>query len=71
MQPLLYHLYYFDRNGNVRHCVDLHCFNDDEAVSMVAAHSDGRPMELWRGAALIRRFICDEAGLIQTSQRQH
>jgi hypothetical protein len=51
-----YRLYFLDGAGHIRHAVDLECEGDEQAIAEVERHRDGRTMELWRRAELIRRF---------------
>jgi hypothetical protein len=51
-----YRLYFLDKTGRIAHALDLHCESDDEALELVEARRDGRPMELWHSAQLIRKF---------------
>jgi hypothetical protein len=52
----LYRLYFLDDEDHIRHRVDFHCNSDDQAIEAVAAHVDGRAMELWEVDRFIRRF---------------
>ena len=50
-----YHLYFL-RAGHIVHRVDLECGDDEEAVATVREHADGRAMELWQAARLVKQF---------------
>ena len=54
-----YRLYFLDAAGHIRHAIDLDCEDDAQAVATVATRSDGRAMELWRGAMLVRKFAAE------------
>lgn len=47
---------YFLEDDHIRRVVELSCETDDEAIGLVEAHTDGRPMELWQEARLVKRF---------------
>jgi len=51
-----YHLYLINDLGHVRGRFVLQCRSDDDALSMVERHRDGRDMELWQGERLVRRL---------------
>jgi hypothetical protein len=51
-----YRLYFLDAHLHVRERIDLECDDDDEAIRVAETHADGRDMELWRRAVLLRKF---------------
>jgi hypothetical protein len=51
-----YRLYFFDREGHIRHRVEFECDTDEAALAEVDRHSDGRALELWRGTQLVRQI---------------
>jgi hypothetical protein len=51
-----YRLYFFDRYGHIANAVTLECADVAEAIQEAERCRDGRAMELWRRAELIRRF---------------
>jgi hypothetical protein len=51
-----YRLFYFDKAEHIRKAVVLECDTDDEAVALALQRSDGRAMELWLQARLVRPF---------------
>lgn len=51
-----YRLYFLDAQGRLRARVDLECEDDGDAMRVAEARADGRAMELWRRAVLIREF---------------
>jgi hypothetical protein len=55
-----YRLYFLDAQGHVRDRADLECEDDGHAVQVAERHADGRAMELWRRAILIRKFPLPE-----------
>lgn len=57
-----YRLYFLDERGHIGGVVELACADDDEAAERAQAHSDGRPMELWRRDRQVRRFSSDSSG---------
>jgi hypothetical protein len=60
---------YFLLDGRIRHAVPLDCDNDAEAIRTVLDHTDGRAMELWCGARIVKCFEAaphDREGLSQT-----
>jgi hypothetical protein len=51
-----YRLYFLDRLGRIRHAIDLDCVDDAHAVETVEKHADGRAMELWQSARLVKAY---------------
>ncbi len=51
-----YRLYFFNRDDHIRDAVELMCADDEEALGVVDTHRDGRAMELWCGARLVKRY---------------
>jgi hypothetical protein len=51
-----YKLYVLDWPGRIAHVVELACEGDENAIRAAAERADGRAMELWLGARMIRRF---------------
>ena len=47
---------YFLVDEHIKHAVTFECDTDAEAISAVDDHADGRAMELWSGARMVRRF---------------
>jgi len=55
-----YRLYFLDAQGPIHRAVELQCDDDEDAVRRSAGHADGRAMELWQRARVVRRFEpCD------------
>jgi len=52
---------YFLADEHIKHAVTFDCGSDAEAVRLVGERADGRAMELWTGARLVRRFPADAA----------
>jgi len=55
-RALEYRLYILDWPGRIAHVVDLPCLDDEQALSLAKQRADGRAMELWCGARMVRRF---------------
>ena len=51
-----YALYFLDYPGRIAHQAELNAESDDEAIRQATERADGRAMELWRGAFMVRRF---------------
>ena len=51
-----YRLYFLDDNGRIRDAAEFDCEGDDEALSQADARHDGRDMELWSGARVVRKI---------------
>ena len=51
-----YKLYYLDGFNRIQGRADLEAEDHDAAIAEAAKRSDGRPMELWCGAEVVRRF---------------
>jgi hypothetical protein len=47
---------YFLEDGRIRHVVPLECESDEHAIQVVEEHRDGRDMELWQRARMVREF---------------
>ena len=54
-----YRLYFFE-GPHIVHAVELDCADDADAVEVVAKHADGRAMELWRRARLVKQFPAED-----------
>jgi hypothetical protein len=52
-----YRLYYLDQANRIRHSVEFECASDNDADRVALERSDGRAMELWCGARLVRKFL--------------
>jgi len=55
-----YRLYFLDARGRVRDRVDFECEDDGHALRAAEQQADGRAMELWHRAVLIREFPLPE-----------
>ena len=51
-----YRLYFTGKDGHFLGIVELDCESDEAAVESVAAHADGRAMELWQRQRLVKAF---------------
>lgn len=51
-----YRLYFLDDNGRIRDAAEFECGGDDEALARAETHQDGRAMELWSGARIVRKI---------------
>ena len=51
-----YRLYFRGEDGHFRNIIELDCKSDEEAIRAVAAHADGRDMELWQRRRLVKVF---------------
>jgi hypothetical protein len=56
-----YRLYFLDSDGHIKRAVELHCASDAEAIAAVEQHRDGRAMELWDRARVVRKFAATRA----------
>ena len=58
-----YRLYVMDRfSGHIDHAREFEAADDLSAISRSVDWHDGRPMELWRGAANIKRWKATAIG---------
>ncbi|MDB5423508.1 MAG: hypothetical protein JWQ29_924 [Phenylobacterium sp.] len=51
-----YRLYFLDDNGRIKDAVEFESDGDDEALAQAEARHDGRAMELWSGARMVRKI---------------
>ena len=51
-----YRLYFRGADGHFLGIVELDCPDDEAALESVAAHADGRAMELWQRQRLVKTF---------------
>jgi hypothetical protein len=51
-----YRIYFLDDNGRIRDAAEFECEADDEALLIAHARHDGRAMELWSGARIVRKI---------------
>ena len=51
---------YFLVDERIKHAVTFDCGTDADAIRTVQAYADGRAMELWTGARMVRRFTAGE-----------
>ena len=51
-----YRLYFLDENGRIKDAAEFECDGDDDALIQADAHHDGRAMELWSGARVVRKI---------------
>ena len=52
-----YYLYLLDKNGSIRHRLDLAlCRDDDHARDVAAAYPHDHGMELWREGRLVETY---------------
>ena len=63
-----YRLFYFDAAEHIRQFVVLEAEDDDDAVRQADGKCDGRAMELWLGARLVRQFPADPGRAPQPSR---
>jgi hypothetical protein len=52
-----YRLYFFEEGGDglhIRARAEFECANDNAAIREAEKRADGRRMELWRGASLVK-----------------
>ena len=57
---------YFLVDEHIKHAVTFDCESDGDAVRLVQDHTDGRAMELWTGARLVKRFPVEARGKAAT-----
>jgi hypothetical protein len=53
---LSYRLYFLGLGGRITRAVEFECASDEDALRAVEGHGDGRPMELWQQARMVRAF---------------
>ena len=53
---MTYRLYFLGRDSHIRAAVVLDCETDADAEEQALTRADGRMMEVWDGARLVRRF---------------
>lgn len=51
-----YRLYFLDDNGRIRDAAEFECADDAEALTQAQSRADGRDMELWSGARVVRKI---------------
>jgi len=51
-----YRLYFLDDNGRIRDAAEFECVDDAEALAQAQSRADGRSMELWSGARVVRKI---------------
>ena len=51
-----YRLYFLDDNDRIRDAAEFECDGDAEALTQTESRSDGRAMELWSGARVVRKI---------------
>jgi hypothetical protein len=51
-----YRLYFLDDNGRIRDAHEFESEGDDDALTEAEARHDGRAMELWSGARVVRKI---------------
>ena len=51
-----YRLYFLDDNGRIRDADEFDCDGDDDALIQAHSRHDGRAMELWSGARVVRKI---------------
>jgi hypothetical protein len=51
-----YRLYFLDDNGRIRDAAEFECDGDAEALAQAESRADGRDMELWSGARVVRKI---------------
>lgn len=56
-----YKLYVLEQPGRIDHVVALGCEDDEKAIRMADSRADGRPMELWDGPRMIRKYSASPA----------
>lgn len=57
-----YKLYFLNRLGHINFRHDLEADNDEHAIELSRAASDGRAMELWTGERRVKIFKAEGAG---------
>jgi hypothetical protein len=51
-----YKLYFLDNDGHIKAATEVFCETDEEADGLAKAQDDGRAMELWSGARLVKKY---------------
>jgi hypothetical protein len=51
-----YRLYFLDDNDRIRDAAEFESDSDDEALVHAETQHDGRAMELWSGARVVRKI---------------
>jgi len=51
-----YKLHFISRSGRVEARAELEATDDAKAIGLAEKQLDGRPMELWHGDRLVKRF---------------
>ena len=66
-----YRLYFFNRDDHIREAVELICPDDEDALRAIDTHRDGRAMELWCGARLVKRYGAEIFAQSSPSSNDH
>jgi hypothetical protein len=56
-----YRLYFLDAARHIRDVMELECEDDAQAIEAAEQLHDGRAMELWRRARIVKSFPASEA----------
>jgi hypothetical protein len=56
-----YKLYVLEQPGRIDHVVELSCEDDETAIRLADTRADGRPMELWAGPRMVRKYSASPA----------
>jgi hypothetical protein len=51
-----YRLYFLDDSGHIKSATDILCETDEEADVFAKEQNDGRAMELWKGARVVKKY---------------
>jgi hypothetical protein len=51
-----YRLYFLGPQGRIAHVLEMECRDDEHAIDLVQSHADGRAMELWLRARMVKAF---------------
>lgn len=51
-----YRLYFLGPQGRIAHVLEMEGRDDDHAIEQAESHADGRAMELWHRARMVKAF---------------
>jgi hypothetical protein len=54
-----YRLYFLGPQGRIAHVLEMECSDDAHAIEQAESHADGRAMELWRRARMVKAFAAE------------
>ncbi len=55
-----YQAYFVGLDGHFTHCRVFRCDTDEHAIEWAKQLTDGRPVELWSGARVVKRLSCPD-----------